>query len=195
AEAEARAQAVATILEEGGAPDTSEEVLNSQLIQRLLEREGALKAQIADLSTTLLPTHPRIRALQEQVGTLEKQIHDETVKVLESLKTAARVAPAREQSLVKSLNEAKGDVSRTTDETIELQALEREATAQRDLLESFLARYREAAARTDANYLPADARIISQAVPPSKPSFPKKTMMAIAAAVAAFLLGAVIVLM
>jgi Mrp family chromosome partitioning ATPase len=133
--------------------------------------------------------------LHEQVGNLEKQIREETAKVLESLKTAARVAAARENSLVKSLNEAKGDVSRSNDQSIELQALEREAAAQRDLLESFLARYREAAARTDANYLPADARIISQAVAPSKPSFPKKTMMAIAAAVATLLLASVIVLL
>ncbi len=65
---------------------------------------------------------------------------------------------------MKSLNDAKADVSRSNDQGIELRALEREATAQRDLLESFLSRYREAAARTDANYLPADARIISHAV-------------------------------
>ena len=65
AEAEARAELVATILAEGGPIDASEEVLNSQLIQRLRERQGALSAQIAELSTTLLPTHPRIRALEE----------------------------------------------------------------------------------------------------------------------------------
>ena len=150
-------------------------MLNSQLIQRLRERQVALQAQIAELSTTLLPGHPRIRALKEQVANLDGQIRDETAKVLASLQTAARVAAAREQSLVKSLNEAKVDVSRSNDQGIELRALEREAAAQRDLLELFLARYREAAARTDANYLPADARIISRAVPPIEPSFPKKS--------------------
>ena len=183
------------LLDEGGPLDASEEVLNSQLIQRLRERQGALSAQIAELSTTLLPTHPRIRALEEQVANLEEQIRQEAGKVLASLQTAARVAAARENSLVASLNEAKGDVSRSNDQGIELRALEREAAAQRDLLESFLARYREAAARTDANYLPADARIISRAVAPSEPSFPKKTMMAIAAAVATLLIASAIVLL
>ena len=195
AEAEARSQLVAKLLEEGSPVDASEEVLNSQLIQRLRERQGALSAQMAELSTTLLPTHPRIRALEEQIANLDGQIRQETGKVLASLQTAARVAAAREESLVASLNEAKGDVSRSNDQGIELRALQREAAAQRDLLESFLSRYREAAARTDANYLPADARIISRAVAPVKPSFPKKTMMAIAAAVATLLIASAILLL
>jgi tyrosine-protein kinase Etk/Wzc len=195
AEAQARADLVQKVLDEGGAIDASEEVLNSQLIQRLRERQVALQAQIAELSTTLLPGHPRIRALEGQVANLETQIRGEAKKVLASLQTAARIAAAREESLLKSLNEAKGDVSKSNDEGIELRALEREATAQRDLLESFLSRYREAAARTDANYLPADARIISRAVPPTDPSFPKKTMMSIAAAIAVLLIAVAVVLL
>jgi len=195
AEAQARADLVQKLLDDGGSLDSSEEVLNSQLIQRLRERQVALQAQIAELSTTLLPGHPRIRALEGQVANLDAQTRDEARKVLASLQTAARIAQAREESLVKSLNEAKGDVSRSNDQGIELRALQREATAQRDLLESFLSRYREAAARTDANYLPADARIISRAVPPQNPSFPKKTMMSIAAAIAVLLIGSAVVLL
>lgn len=195
AEAEARAAAVQTLLDEGGALDSSTEVLNSQLVQRLRERQVALRAQVAELSTTLLPGHPRIRSLEGQVANLEEQIRQEAAKILTSLQTAARVAAARENSLVASLDAAKGDVSRSNDEEIELRALEREAAAQRELLESFLARYREAAARTDANYLPADARIISYAIAPRQPSFPKKVMMAVAAAVAALLLTTALLLL
>jgi exopolysaccharide transport family protein len=194
-EAEARAQAVQSLLAEGGGLESSQEVLNSELIQRLQEREVALRSQIADLSTTLLPSHPRIRALNEQLQNLEAQIRQEARKIQASLQTAARVAAAREQSLTESLNQAKTDVSQSNEQEIELRALEREAAAQRDLLESFLARYREAVARTDADYLPADARIISRAVEPREPSFPKKTMMSIAAAVAVLLIASVILLL
>jgi hypothetical protein len=116
-------------------------------------------------------------------------------KVLASLQTAAQIAAAREQSLTESLSQAKTDASQANEKEIQLRALEREATAQRDLLESFLSRYREAAARTDANYLPGDARIISRAVPPLRPSFPKKVMMSVAAGLAAFLLAIVVLLL
>lgn len=188
AEAEARARLVQELLAEGGSLEASQEVLNSQLVQRLQERQVTLRSQIAELSTTLLPGHPRIRALQGQLGNLEGQIREEARKIQVSLNTAARVAAAREQSLVASLDTATVDVSRSDEQEIELRALEREAAAQRGLLESLLARYREALARTDADYLPADARIISRAVAPSDPSYPKKAMMSVAAGLATFLL-------
>lgn len=194
-EAEARASLVESLLRQDGSLETSKEVLDSQLIQRLSEREITLRSEIADLSTTLLPGHPRIRALQSQLANLRGQIRLEAQKILRSLNTAARVAAGREAALIESLNEAKRGASRSNEQEIELRALEREAAAQRDLLETFLGRYREAAARTDANYLPADARIISRAVPPASPSFPKKTMMSLAAGVAAFLLAVAVVVM
>ena len=194
-EAEARARLVETLLAEGGALEASQEVLDSQLIQRLRERQVALQAEIAELSTTMLPGHPRIRSLTGQLENLEGQIRAEARKIQTALQTAARVAAAREQSLTESLNEAKVVASRSGGDEIELRALEREAAAQRDLLESFLGRYREALARTDANYLPADARIISRAIEPAEPSYPKKAMMAVAAALAALLIAAALVML
>ncbi|HWT30830.1 MAG TPA: exopolysaccharide transport family protein, partial [Propylenella sp.] len=194
-EAEARAALVEVLLAEGGALEASQEVLDSQLIQRLRERQVALQAQIAELSTTMLPGHPRIRSLTGQLQNLEGQIREEARKIQAALQTAARVAAAREQSLMESLNEAKVAASRSGGDEIELRALEREAAAQRDLLESFLGRYREALARTDANYLPADARIISRAIAPTEPSYPKKVMMAVAAALASLLIGTAFVML
>jgi uncharacterized protein involved in exopolysaccharide biosynthesis len=56
----------------------------------------------------------------------------------------------------------------------QLRALEREARAQREQLEAYLTRYREATARDTENATPADARIVSRAIVPALPSFPKK---------------------
>lgn len=194
-EAEARAALVEVFLTEPGSVDISEEVLASTLIQRLREREVALRSEIAELSSSLLPTHPRIQALQTQLRDLQGQSRLEADKVLQSLRSAARVASAREEALRESLNQAKAVAARSNEEEIELRALEREAAAQRDLLEAFLARYREAVARTNTSYQPADARIISRAVPPQNPSFPKQTLMAAFVGSAVFLLGAGLVLM
>ncbi|HEX2256297.1 MAG TPA: exopolysaccharide transport family protein [Afifellaceae bacterium] len=194
-EAEARAELVEVFLTEPGSIDISEEVLNSPLIQRLREREVALRAEIAELSSSLLPTHPRIQAMQMQLSDLDRQIQLEAEKVLQSLRSAARVAAARVTALQESLNEAKVEVSRSNEEQIELRALEREAASQRDLLEAFLARYREALARTNSDYLPADARVISRALPPRIPSFPKRTMMAAFVGTTILLVGAGLVLL
>ena len=77
--------------------------------------------------------------------------------MLASLQTAARIAAAREESLLKSLNEAKADVSRSNDQGIELRALEREATAQRELLE-VLPRALSRGGGADRRELPAGGR-------------------------------------
>ncbi len=76
----------------------------------------------------------------------------------------------------------------------ELRALEREAEAQRQLLESYLTRYREASSRNDGNDLPADARILSRASLPSESHFPKPLLIAGATFVVVLLVMAVIAL-
>ncbi|RWX62475.1 chain-length determining protein, partial [Mesorhizobium sp. M4B.F.Ca.ET.089.01.1.1] len=74
AAAEATADSVRKALQSGGSLDAVPEVLNSDLIQRLRERQVELRANIADLSTTLLDNHPRIRALKSQLADLDGQI-------------------------------------------------------------------------------------------------------------------------
>ena len=76
-----------------------------------------------------------------------------------------------------------------------MRALEREANAQRELLESYMTRYREASSRRDGNYLPVDARIFSPATVPSEPYFPKPLPIAGAAFVASLLVMAIVTLL
>ena len=71
-----------------------------------------------------------------------------------------------------------------------MRALEREAKTERDLLESYLAKYREASARDSINAAPPEARIISRATPALKPAYPKKMPTVLIAAFAAFALPA-----
>lgn len=173
AAAEAKAQAVRSALEGGASVEALPDVLASGLIQRLREREVQLRADIADLSTTLLSNHPRIRALNSQLADLDAQIRSEARKVLDGLETEAQTARFRERQLIQDLNRLKAESARADTEQVELRALEREAAAQRELLESYLTRFREASSRSDRNYLPADARIFSRAIAPSEPYFPK----------------------
>ncbi len=68
--------------------------------------------------------------------------------------------------------ETPGDLHNGQD--VQLRALEREAKAQRDLLESYLAKYREATTRENIDIAPSDGRIISRAIVVEPPAFPKK---------------------
>jgi uncharacterized protein involved in exopolysaccharide biosynthesis/Mrp family chromosome partitioning ATPase len=195
AAAEANAQGVRAALTSGASLDALPEVLSSGLIQRLRERQVQLKADIADLSTTLLGGHPRIRALNAQLVDLDGQIRNEAEKVLKGLETEAKTALLRENQLVASLNTLKAESARAGEEEVELRALEREAAAQRELLESYLTRYREATSRKERNYLPVDARIFSRAIVPAEPYFPKTVPIVGAAFAASLLIMAIVTLL
>lgn len=171
--AEAKAAAIRVALQSGERIDTVPHVLNAAMVQRLRERQVQIETDLADLSTSLLENHPRIRALNAQLAETDQQLRTEMTKVLRSVENEADEARARERQLVADLNTQKAESARAGGAEVELRALEREAAAERALLESYLTRYREAASRADRNYLPVDARIFARATPPIAAYFPK----------------------
>lgn len=193
-EAEARAALIRKMLQEKGDVASAPDVLRSTLIQRLLEQHVRVRRELAELSATLLPSHPRIRQLNSESADLRRQIRQEAKKVVSSLENEAQISGAREASLRSSLDELKTRTSATRADEIKLRSLEREAKANRDLLESYLARYGEANARGDESAVPAHASIISRAHVESEPSFPKKGPVSalVAAAVGLLALAGVI---
>ena len=105
-----------------------------------------------------------------------------------SLENDAKVAEARFNTLTTTLDQLKSQQASNSDQDVQLRALEREAKAQRDLFESYLAKYREASAGDSIAAAPADARIISRAVVSSVPYFPKKTPIMLIVALCTFCL-------
>ncbi|WP_117194097.1 GumC family protein [Rhizobium terrae] len=194
ANAEARAENVRNALKAGRAPDSLGDVVGSQVIQRLKEAEANLQAQISDQSTSLLEGHPRLKGLRAQLAGIRQQIESETKKILGSLDSEAEVSRIRERQLMAQLNGLKADSAKAGEEEVGLRALEREAAAQRQLLETYLARYREATSRLEGNSSPADARVVSRAVEPSEPYFPKIIPIVIVVSLVTFIFGCLIVI-
>lgn len=189
AEAEAKAGQIRQALANNGSLDFTD-VLNSALIQRLREQQVALKATIAESLATLLPAHPRIREMEAQLADLETQIRAEARKILAGLENEATVAAGREREAEQRLAQLKAAAARSNEAEVQLRALERDAAAQRDLLQTYLLRYREAISRQSGDFLPVNARIISRASAPVEPFFPKKMPMTAAAVVVALMLAA-----
>jgi tyrosine-protein kinase Etk/Wzc len=170
-------------------PIDSADIANSDTMRRLIEQRIAVRAQLAEQSTTLLDQHPRIKELKAQIAETEQQIQVEGGRLLRQLENDANVAGDRLTSLLFSLDQVKRAASQVSEQDVQLRALEREAKTQRDLLESYLAKYREASARDSINAVPPEARIISRATPALKPSYPKRLAIVLIAAFAAFALS------
>lgn len=187
AEAESRAAAIRAQLGSGGAVEVSD-VLNTDLIRTLVERRIVLRAALAEQSATLLARHPRIKELRAQIADLNGQIRAEAMTMVRGFEDSAKLASARVDTLTAQLNQIKQQASTAGGQDVQLRALEREARAQRDLLESFLGRYRDAAARSDPSSVQPDARIISRASAALEPTYPKKLPIIAMAALATLLL-------
>jgi succinoglycan biosynthesis transport protein ExoP len=188
-DAESKARLIREMLQ-SGKPIEASEVLNSELTRRLSEQRVTLRAQLAEQSSTLLDNHPRIKELKAQLADLDRQLREEASKVSRSLDNDSRIASGRVEGLSTSLEQLKKQATSTNGQDVQLRALEREAKAQRDLLESYLAKYREANTRENIDAAPADGRIISRATVSNTPAYPKKLPIVLIATLATLMLSA-----
>lgn len=192
ADAESKARLIREMLQ-SGKPIEASEVVNSELMRRLSEQRVTLRAQLAEQSSTLLGNHPRIKELKAQLGDLDNQIRDEAAKISRSLESDARIASGRVDGLTTSLEQLKKQATSTNGQDVQLRALEREAKAQRDLLETYLGKYREASTRESIDTAPTDGRIISRAIVSNTTAYPKKLPIVLIATIATLLLSSGVV--
>ncbi len=172
-EAQARARLVRSMLRSSGDVEAAADVLRSPLVQRLREQQVRLRRQYAELSAALLPSHPRMVQIRADMANLGRQIKQEASKIVKGLENEARISAEREKELKRSLEELKSESTVAKKAEVKLRELEREARANRELLESYLKKFREASARDKVDAQTANVRIISRGTISSTPSFPK----------------------
>ncbi len=188
ADAQARANAIRELLR-SGRPIEASDVFNSPVIQRLSDQRAQLRAELAQQSTILLPGHPRMRELNAQVADNEAQYRVQAERIARGLENDARFAGERVNTLRRALDEQKRATSAQGDQEVALRGLEREARAQRELLESWLGMYRESSARDSLDVRAADARIVSAAAPATTPAWPRKLPIVLVATLSAVLVA------
>jgi polysaccharide biosynthesis transport protein len=168
-----KVKAIKDLIKDGRAFEIPD-VANNEVIRRIVDNRITVRAQLALESRTLLAAHPRIKELNAQLQDLDAQIKASAERVVRTMENDALIAGARVESLQAAVDGQQDVVVKGNASEVQLRALEREAKVQREQLESYLSRYREAAARDGESASPADARVVSRAVTPEVPSFPKK---------------------
>jgi tyrosine-protein kinase Etk/Wzc len=192
-DAETRAKLIRGMLK-SGEPIESFDILNSELIRRLSEQRVTLRAQLAEQSSSLLDGHPRIKELRAQIADLDQQIRKEAETMARSLENDAKLADARVAAQLATFDQLKSQAASSNEDDVQLRALERDAKSQRDLLESYMAKYREASAHDTIASAPADARVISRATVSNLPAYPKKLPTVLIASLATLVLCSGIVI-
>ena len=165
------------------------DVANNDFVRRIAEQRVTLRAQLALESRTLLPMHPRIKELNAQLSDLDVQFRALADKTVRSLENDAKIAAVRVTNLEVALDTQKKAVGTANVDEVRLHELERIAQAYKDQLDSTTTKYQEAVARENSASTPADARIITRAVPPQIPSYPKKVPILVFATVATLVMA------
>ena len=170
AEAEARLGTVQTQLDRGVAADTIPEVLSSEAIRQLRNRQTEIAGRQAELGGRYGPRHPEILTVQREAADIEAQIEREISRIVSSLENEVNVARQRVRSLEGSLSVSRDELAENNTSLVRLRELEREAESSRALFESFLNRFRQTNESTGLEE--ADARIVARAALPTGPNAP-----------------------
>jgi len=193
AAAEARLDQVKQMIRAAGSAQAAADVLGSPTIQELSKQEAEVKRKIAELSQEMGGRHPRLISVRAELEDLQAKITTEVAKVVQKLENEAGVARAREATLMRSAQQLEGRLGQANASEVQLRALEREADANKALLQQFLSRFEEITAQSDMLAQQTNTRVLSKAVVPDHPSSPKKIQILALVFVASSVLAAAVI--
>ncbi|MDE2228399.1 MAG: polysaccharide biosynthesis tyrosine autokinase [Alphaproteobacteria bacterium] len=149
-------------------------VLDSPLIQTLKAQQAQAAQTLAEVSANYGPRYPAVIQARNQVADVSRKINAETARIVEGLKRTARTADARYAALTKNFHTSETQMGGVNEKAIRLEALERDATVNQNLLEAMLARAKETIGREQIET--PDAKLITAAAPPVSPTYPPKLL-------------------
>lgn len=174
-QAEARLNWVRKNLNKSGAEDSIVAMMASPEIQRLRSEKATLQREQAEKSSRYGPRHPEMLKIAAELKDIREKIKEASDRMIISLANEVEISKAKENALMRSLDEMKSQTSSSLKTKVELAELERQAEVARTLYENFLSRFRETSEQEQLQQ--PDARIISYADPPKSPSYPNKKLM------------------
>jgi succinoglycan biosynthesis transport protein ExoP len=168
--------------------DATSDLLSSRVMIALRTREADLQAQLALNSQQYGPSYPATRALGAQIASLKAQMKIEAQQITAAVKNEADLARMREQQLAERLNTLQQGVTKMNTANVTLGSLQRQAEADRLVLNNYLARYKEVGQDVDKAALRPGSQIVSYAQVPVHSAEPRRAL-SIAIAAACSLLG------
>ena len=178
---------------EGLGKESVPEVLHSTLIISLKQQQAIADRKAAEMNAMYGERHPALRGANAEAATAQAKVGDEVSKTIDSIAREARAADVRYQKLSQEFENLKEHMGVVNDRLIGLDALERDAVINRNLLQLMLNRVKQGTG-TDV-FMQANARLVSPAVAPEDPSSPPKSLITVLGTLAGLMFGSAIVLL
>ncbi|KQY26670.1 GumC family protein [Rhizobium sp. Root482] len=158
------------------------EVLASPTIQQLRVEEARISRSVTEIEESGATKNPQITTLRSQLASIRRQIVKETHQIIGSLRNEISVSQRQQAGLESSLQEMQDAMSKTSESLVHADQLDREASANRAIYESYLTRYKQTIEQD--GIATAEARVISRAMRPTRPASPNFTLWMLIGAIA-----------
>ncbi|MER9303065.1 exopolysaccharide transport family protein [Mesorhizobium sp. M0293] len=164
---------------QSGTADATSEAMRSAVISSLRAQEATLVDQVSQLGTELGPRHPSLIAAQQQLRDTRQLIARELGRIATATETDYERALANQQALEAKVAGMKSKSLDTDQASVRLRELQRDLEAVRSVYANYLQRAQET--REQINVDSTNARIISNAMPALKKSWPPLSLLLVGA--------------
>ena len=171
-EKEAQYRQVTAALGNQASLETVPAIASNDHIQRLKAEVATLQRELAQSSKELGERHPDIVKLQGAVQNGERNLQTEVFIAARAIQNDFEVARSRERDLNAALQRQQAEVQALNGKAVFYTALEREATTNREVLDTLLQRSREAALAGQLES--TNVRVVDWAEVPMSPVLPRK---------------------
>ena len=186
---EARWQHAMALTKTGVVPIEQSDVLDSKTISSLRAREAEAEGMLAEATQRLGSRHPDRHRAEATLASVHAAITAEAQRITASLGSQVQAARARETELAQQLQVERSDAGAAATVQAKLADLDKDASAQRQVLETLLARVEQTSAEPHGAPQIPGARIIASAAPPVLPSTPRPKLAGAVGLLAGFAFG------
>lgn len=147
------------------------EMLASSAIQQLRSEDGRIERLIGELYENNATKSAQLPQLISQRAALRAQIQTEVEQIVDSLRNEIDVMQRQQDTVEGNIQQIQDSMAKTNDALVHADQLDREASANRAIYESYLTRYKQTIEQD--GIAAAEAHIISPAVPPRSKANPR----------------------
>jgi succinoglycan biosynthesis transport protein ExoP len=171
AQAQAKYQHIESIIQSNNMNAAVSDALDDPVITDLRGKYLDASRQEQDIASRLGENHQQAVRLRDQMAEYQRLMFQELGRIAQTYQSTFLVTKAQEASLEDQVAKASGVTAQANDAQVQLRELQRESDTYRNLYQNFLQQYQDAIQKQ--SFPVTEARIISNAAVPQKPSAPK----------------------
>jgi polysaccharide biosynthesis transport protein len=163
------------------------DALSSPIILKLRQQFLEDQNKMSEWAAKYGSNHTAVQNLRTDMFTIQNSIWDEISRIAESYKSEYQIAKSQEESIDRRMTEVFQKSATTRQSQVKLRELETAATSYRNIYETFLSRFTQSVQQQ--SFPSTEARVVTEATAPRKPSSPKVSLTVALAAVCGLMFG------